>query len=88
MNDDFNFNDDTLSEALTQPSNREAEEALIGAVLINPEVYLEVAQFLTPDDFFLVRNRWVWECFHHLSETRKPIDLVTVTEPSTTGSAR
>jgi replicative DNA helicase len=80
MNDDFNFNNDSLSEALTQPSNREAEEALIGAVLINPEVYLEVAQFLTPGDFFLDRNRWVWECFQHLSETRQPIDLVTVTE--------
>jgi replicative DNA helicase len=80
MNDDLNFSDDTLSEALAQPSNREAEEALIGAVLINPDVYLEVAQFLGPGDFYLDRNRWVWECFQHLSESRQPIDLVTVTE--------
>ena len=35
MSDDFKLNDETLSEALTLPSNREAEEALIGAVLIN-----------------------------------------------------
>lgn len=80
MSDDFNFSDDTLSEALTLPSNREAEEALIGAILINPEVYLDVAQFLRAEDFFIVRNQWIWETANHLSETRQPIDLVTISE--------
>jgi replicative DNA helicase len=80
MTDDINLDESTISEALTLPSNREAEEALIGAVLINHEVYLEVSQFLGADDFFLVRHQWIWEAFHHLSETRQPFDLVTVTE--------
>ncbi len=80
MTDDINFSENTLSEAVTVPSNREAEEALIGAVLINQEVYLDVAQFLSADDFFIVRNQWIWEAFFHLNETRQPIDLVTVTE--------
>ena len=80
MTDDLNFSDNSLSEALTLPSNRDAEEALIGAVLINQEVYLDVSQFLRAEDFFIVRNQWIWEAFHHLSETRNPIDLVTVTE--------
>ncbi len=78
--DDINFSDNTLSEALTLPSNREAEEALIGAVLINQEVYLEVSQFLSGEDFFIVRNQWIWDAFLQLTETRQPIDLVTVTE--------
>jgi replicative DNA helicase len=59
MTDDFNFDQNTLSDAVTRPSNREAEEALIGAVLINQEVYLEVAQFLKAEDFFIDRNRWI-----------------------------
>ncbi len=80
MIDDLNFDENTLSEALTLPSNRDAEEALIGAVLINKDVYLDISQFLSPEDFFIVRNRWIWEAFQHLSETRNPIDLVTVTE--------
>jgi len=80
MADDYNLSENTLSEALTLPSNRDAEEALIGAVLINQEVFLDVSQFLAAEDFFLVRNQWIWEAFHHLSETRQPIDLVTVTE--------
>ena len=80
MTDDINFGDNSLSEALTLPSSRDAEEALIGAALINKEVFLEVSQFLSAEDFFIVRNQWIWETFQHLSETRQPIDLVTVKE--------
>lgn len=62
------------------PYNREAEEAVLGSVLINPEAYFEVASFLRPEDFYLIRHRWIWECFIYLYETRTPIDYLTVTE--------
>ncbi len=62
----------------TQPHSREAEEAVLGAVLINPEAYFDVAQFLKPDDFFIVRNRWIWEAFGRLHERRSSIDYITV----------
>lgn len=62
------------------PHSREAEEAVIGAVLINPEAYYDVADFLTGDDFHIHRLRWIWEAFTHLHEQRIPIDLLTVTE--------
>lgn len=77
---DMDFMDNSVSQPLSQPSNREAEEALIGSVLIDPEVYLEVAQFLKAEDFYLVRHIWIWECFHQLNEVKQPIDLVTVSE--------
>jgi replicative DNA helicase len=48
--------------------------------LINPESYYDVAQFLTPDDFYIHRNRWIWEAFTRLHEKRVPIDLVTLTD--------
>jgi replicative DNA helicase len=62
------------------PHSREAEEAVIGAVLINPEAYYDVAEFLTAIDFHIHRLRWVWETFTRLQEQRIPIDLLTVTE--------
>jgi len=62
------------------PNSREAEEAVLGAVLINPEVYYDVAQFITGEDFYLHRNRWIWESFNRLHEQRRPIDLLTVAE--------
>jgi replicative DNA helicase len=62
------------------PHNREAEEAVVGAVLINPEVYYDLAQFLQPEDFYIVRHRWIWEAFNRLHERRVPVDFLTVTE--------
>jgi replicative DNA helicase len=62
------------------PHSREAEEAVIGSVLINPEAYYDVADFLTGEDFHIHRLRWVWDAFTHLHEQRIPIDLLTVTE--------
>ncbi len=62
------------------PHHREAEEAVIGAVLIDPEVYYDLAQFLQADDFYIHRNRWIWEAFARLHEQRIPIDLLTVAE--------
>ena len=62
------------------PHSREAEEAVVGAVLINPEVYYDVAQFLQADDFYIHRHRWIWEAFASLHEQRVPIDLLTVGE--------
>lgn len=62
------------------PHNREAEEAVLGAVLIDPEVYYDLAQFLQPEDFYIVRNRWIWEAFQRLHERRVPLDFLTVTQ--------
>lgn len=66
--------------APTVPHSREAEEAVVGAVLINPEVYYDVAQFLTGEDFYIHRLRWIWEAFTRLHENRTPIDLLTVAD--------
>lgn len=58
--------------------SREAEEALIGSILINPEAFLEVAAFLEPEDFYLNVNKWIWEAFLHLNQVKIPVDLLTV----------
>ena len=62
------------------PHSREAEEAVVGAVFINPEVYYDVAQFLNADDFYIHRHKWIWEAFTRLHEQRIPIDLLTVSD--------
>lgn len=62
------------------PHNRESEEAVVGAVLINPEVYYDIAQFLQADDFYIHRHRWIWEAYASLHEQRIPVDLLTLTE--------
>jgi replicative DNA helicase len=49
-------------------------------VLINPEAYYDVAQFLHPDDFYIHRNQWIWQAFIALHDRNEAIDFVTVTE--------
>ena len=78
---DYLTPEDTAAPAAPSiPHSREAEEAVIGAVLINPEAYYDVAQFLQAEDFYIHRLRWIWEAFTRLHEQRIPIDLLTVTE--------
>ncbi|OIO87394.1 MAG: replicative DNA helicase [Anaerolineae bacterium CG2_30_57_67] len=52
----------------------------MGAVLINPEVYYDLAQFLVAEDFYIHRLRFVWEAFTSLHDRRLPVDNLTVSE--------
>ncbi|GAB4427279.1 MAG: replicative DNA helicase [Anaerolineales bacterium] len=70
----------TAPAAPSIPHSREAEEAVVGAVLINPEAYYDVAQFLQADDFYIHRHKWIWEAFTRLHEQRTPIDMLTLSE--------
>jgi replicative DNA helicase len=74
--------EDTTAPATSTavPHSREAEEAVVGAVFINSEVYYDVAQFLTADDFYIHRHKWIWDAFTSLHEQRIPIDLLTVSD--------
>ncbi len=64
----------------SQPYSREAEEAVLGSVLINPESYFEISQILAPEDFYIVRNQWVFSSFIRLNERRTPVDLLTLSQ--------
>jgi len=60
------------------PHDREAEEALIGALLINPGAYYDVANSLAPEDFYIQRNRFIWDAIVRLVDEGKVIDFLTV----------
>ncbi|MCG8377986.1 MAG: hypothetical protein MI865_00770, partial [Proteobacteria bacterium] len=80
MSESYSTDLDQSAGPLIQPHSREAEEAVVGSVLINPEAYYDVAEFLRAEDFYIHRLRWVWETFTRLHEQRVPIDVLTVTE--------
>ena len=69
-----------MTELTETPYSREAEEAVLGAVLINPDVYIELSEFLAADDFYIHRLRFIWQAYTRLAERRLPVDLLTVSE--------
>jgi replicative DNA helicase len=62
------------------PQSQEAEEAVIGSIIINPESYFTVSAFLKAQDFFSVRHQYIWRGFERLSERGEPIDHITLAE--------
>lgn len=62
------------------PHSLEAEEALLGSLLIDPDALFEVNSFLRPEAFYRTHNRWIYEAILSLSDRREPVDLITLTE--------
>ncbi len=62
------------------PHSAEAEEAVLGSLLIDPDAIFDVSTFLKPDSFYRVKNKWIYEAILRLNERREPLDLITVTE--------
>jgi replicative DNA helicase len=60
------------------PHNVEAEEAVLGALLIDPEALFHVSSFLSPEDFYIQKNGWIYSAITTLHSKREPIDFVTL----------
>ncbi|MEA2519709.1 MAG: replicative helicase, partial [Chloroflexota bacterium] len=60
------------------PQSLEAEQSVLGAILIDRDAIVEVAEFLRPTDFYRQANSKIFEAVLELFEKREPIDIVTV----------
>ncbi|MFZ2487058.1 MAG: replicative DNA helicase [Anaerolineae bacterium] len=62
------------------PANPEAEQAVLGSVLIDPDAVIRIAAFLHADDFYQEKNGWIYQAILDLHERREPADFLTVTD--------
>ncbi|MBU1104437.1 replicative DNA helicase [Candidatus Parcubacteria bacterium] len=60
------------------PQNLESEQSVLGAMLIDPEAVIKVADFLHPEHFYENKHAIIFSAILELYEKRRPIDLVTV----------
>ncbi len=67
-------------KAKIPPQNTEAEASLLGAVLIDNEALVKIADRVSPDDFYDERHQRIYESIMQLYEKRNPIDVLTLTE--------
>jgi replicative DNA helicase len=62
------------------PQSVEAEQSVLGSILIDKDAIVEVAEFLRAEDFYRQANGAIFTAMIDLFERREPIDVVTVTE--------
>ena len=62
----------------TAPHDREAEQYVLGSVLIDRDAIFKVADVLRPDDFYVARHQRIYGAALQLLERRERIDLLTI----------
>ncbi|CAK8725306.1 Replicative DNA helicase [Candidatus Electrothrix aarhusensis] len=67
------------SPKMIPPQNVEAEQALLGTILIQDKSLLKIVELLAPDDFYRDAHKAIFEVMVSLFERSEPHDLVTVT---------
>lgn len=68
-----------LSSHKIPPQNLEAEQSVLGGILIENEAINKVMEILTPDDFYRDGHRKIYAALIDLSERDEPADLITMT---------
>ena len=62
------------------PHSADAEVSVLGALLLDRDAIISVAEFLYPEHFYDERHKNVFESMLELYEERTPIDVLTVSE--------
>jgi len=61
------------------PHNLDAEQSVLGAVLVDPDAIVNVADVVVSDSFYQPSHKIIYEAMSSLYEKRQPIDVVTLT---------
>ncbi|NLG50638.1 MAG: replicative DNA helicase, partial [Chloroflexi bacterium] len=56
------------------PQNIEAEQSVLGSLLIDPDAIIKIGSFLRADDFYLESHRLIFRAIADLHERRMPAD--------------
>jgi len=62
----------------TPPASTEAEQSVLGAILLRPQVMDQVADTLSPQDFYREAHRKIYQVMLDLYNRHEPVDLVSV----------
>lgn len=68
------------SQTTAGPQNTDAEASLLGAILIDGDAIVKVADDITSDDFFDPRHKHIFEAVQKLYEKRSAIDVLTLSD--------
>lgn len=70
---------ETATERLP-PHNVEAEQSVLGSLMIDRDAIIRVASYVKPEDFYLAANSSIYQAILELYNRREPTDFVTLTD--------
>jgi len=73
------MNETDFSSHKLPPQHIEAEQSILGGILIENEALNRVTEILDPDDFYRDAHRKIFDALINLSERDEPADLITLT---------
>ncbi|KKK36851.1 DNA helicase [Mesobacillus campisalis] len=62
------------------PQNQEAEQAVLGAIFLEPSSLTVASEVLIPEDFYRAAHQKIFDVMLNLNDKGKAVDLITVTE--------
>jgi replicative DNA helicase len=65
------------------PHNLEAEQSVLGSLLIDRDAIIKIASFLKPEDFYLNANGLIYSAVLDLYNRREPTDMITLSDELT-----
>ena len=74
----MNGNGDKVLFDRIPPQNLEAEQAVLGAVLLDSVAIISVMETLKPEDFYRQAHQYIFEAMVELNGDNEPIDLITL----------
>ena len=80
MKEGVNGQVDEQFEGRIPPQNLDAEQSVLGAILLDPDSIVSVMEFLMPEDFYRVNHQVIFKAMVELNNDSSPIDIVSVAE--------
>lgn len=68
------------TNARVPPQNTEAEASLLGALLIDADAIVKIADTIDPEDFYDERHQHIYEAIKTLYEKHSPVDVLTLAD--------
>ena len=68
------------NDPIIPPHNSEAEASLLGALLIDSDAIVKIADQVSADDFYVDRHRQIFSAVKLLYDKHSPIDVLTLTD--------
>ena len=80
MKEGVNGQVDEQFEGRIPPQNLDAEQSVLGAILLDPDSIVSVMEFLVPEDFYRINHQVIFKAMVELNNDSSPIDIVSVAE--------